>query len=65
MSLGELLLGTAKDLLTMSENIKRVDARVDQIGDDLRGVDRRLMKVEVMIDLAQQTSRKRTPRELP
>jgi hypothetical protein len=66
MSLAESFLTTAKDILLMSENIKRVDSRVDQLADDLRGLDRRLMKLEVMVDLArQQQPRRRAPKELP
>jgi hypothetical protein len=65
MSLAESFLATAKDFLLMSENIKRVDASVDRLGDELRAVDRRLMKVEVMLDLARQPSGRRAPRELP
>jgi len=66
MSLAESFLTTARDILLMSENIKRVDSRVDQLADDLRGLDRRLMKLEVMVDLArQQQPRRRAPKELP
>jgi hypothetical protein len=65
MSLAESFLSTAKDLLTMSENIKRLDGRVDRIADDVRGLDRRVMKIELMVDLAKQSPRRRTPREIP
>jgi hypothetical protein len=65
MSLAESFLGTARDILMMSENIKRMDTRIDQITDDLRGLDRRLMRIEVLADLAKQTPRRRAPKELP
>ena len=69
MSLAESFLSTAKDILLMSENIKRVDARVDRLADDLRTLDRRLMKIELMVDLAKQQQqhppRRRAPKELP
>ncbi len=67
MSLAESFLSTAKDILLMSENIKRVDARVDQLADDLRAIDRRLMKIELLADLARQqpAPRRRAPKELP
>ena len=65
MSLAESFLSTAKDILLMSENIKRVDSRVDQLAEDVRSFDRRLMKIEILVDIAKQSSRKRTPRELP
>jgi hypothetical protein len=49
----------------MSENIKRMDLRVDRIADDLAGIDRRVMRIELMIDLAKQPARKNAPKELP
>ena len=65
MSMAESFLTTAKDILMMLENIKRLDARVDRMAEDIRGIDRRLMKIEVMVDFAKQTPRKRTLNELP
>ena len=65
MSITETFLSTAKDILMMSENIKRMDSRIDQLTDDLHGIDRRLMKIEIMVDLAKQNPRRRTPKELP
>jgi hypothetical protein len=65
MSLAESFLNTAKDILMMSENIKRLDGRVDRITDDVRGLDRRVMKIELMVDFAKQSARRRPPRELP
>lgn len=64
MSLAESFLTTAKDLLMMSENIKRMDSRIDRITTDLAGVDRRLMKLELMVDLAKETSRTRPPKRI-
>lgn len=65
MSLADSFLSTARDLLMMSENIKRMESRLDHITSDLAGVDRRLMKIEVMIELSKQPPRKRTTKELP
>jgi hypothetical protein len=65
MSLAESFLSTAKDVLMMSENIKRIDSRLDRIADDVRGLDRRIMKIELMVDLAKQTPTKRAPKHLP
>jgi uncharacterized protein YdcH (DUF465 family) len=66
MSLAESFLNTAKDLLMMSENIKRMDSRVDRIADDLGGLDRRIMRIEVLIELTgKQTARKGASKELP
>jgi hypothetical protein len=65
MSLAESFLTAAKEILMMSENIKRMDLRVDRIADDLAGIDRRVMRIELMIDLAKQPARKNAPKELP
>jgi uncharacterized protein Yka (UPF0111/DUF47 family) len=65
MSLAESFLNTAKDMLMMSENIKRLESKVDRIADDVHGLDRRLMKIELMIDLSKRPAGKRAPRELP
>lgn len=65
MSLAESFLETAKSILMMSENIKRMDERVDRIADDVYGLDRRIMRLEVTADLAKQSPRKRAPKELP
>jgi uncharacterized protein Yka (UPF0111/DUF47 family) len=65
MSLAESFLNTARDMLMMSENIKRLESRVDRIADDVHSLDRRVMKIELMIDLAKQTPRNRTFKKLP
>ena len=65
MSIAESFLKTAKDMLMMSENIKRLDTRVDRIADDVEGLDRRIMRIELMIDLSKQSPRRRSNPELP
>jgi hypothetical protein len=66
MSLAESFFTTAKDLLTMTENIKRMDSRIDKITEENRSLDRRLMKIELMVDLAKEWQpRRRAPKELP
>jgi hypothetical protein len=66
MSLAESFLTTAKDILLMSENIKRMDSRIDRIADDLAGVDRRVMRIELLIELnKQQPTRRGAAKELP
>jgi hypothetical protein len=65
MSIAESFLKTAKDMLMMSENIKRLDTRVDRIADDVEGLDRRIMRIELMIDLNKQSPRRRSTPELP
>ena len=64
MSLAESFLSTAKDMLMMTENIKRLEERIDRVSTDLTSVDRRVMRLEVMVDLAKDSSRRRTPKEL-
>jgi hypothetical protein len=64
MSLAESFFETAKDLLNMSENIKRMDSRIDKLSDENRSLDRRIMKIELMVDLARQAPRRRSPKEL-
>jgi hypothetical protein len=65
MSLAETFLTTAKELLTMTENIKRMDGRIDKLSEENRSLDRRLMKIELMVDLArEQQPRKRAPKGL-
>jgi SMC interacting uncharacterized protein involved in chromosome segregation len=66
MSLAESFLTTARDLLTMTENIKRMDSRIDKLTEENRSLDRRLMKIELMVDLAKERQpRRRAPKELP
>ena len=43
-----------------------MDSRVDRIADDLAGLDRRIMRIEVLIELTgKQTARKGATKELP
>ncbi len=65
MSLADTFLSTARDILMMSENIKRMESRLDTVTADLAGVDRRLMKMELMIEISKQAPRKRAAKELP
>ena len=65
MSLAESFLNTAKDMSMMSENIKRMDFRIDRITTDLAGVDRRLMKLELMVEIAKDTSGIRPLKRIP
>ena len=65
VSLTESFLSTARDLLMMSENIKRMDGRVDKLAEENRSLDRRLMRIELMVDLAKEHQpRRRSPKEL-
>ena len=65
MSLADAFLTTARDLLMMSENIKRMDGRIDKLVDETRALDRRIMRIEVMIDIAKQPPHKPTPEPHP
>jgi hypothetical protein len=65
MSLAQSFLATARDVLMMSENIKRMDARIDKLLDENRSLDRRLMKIELMVDLAKESPRHNSRKDLP
>lgn len=65
MSAFDSFLKTAGDLLTMSSDIRKMDSRIDKVIEENRSFDRRLMKIELMIDLAKEHQpRKRAPKEL-
>ena len=64
MSLADSFLSTAKDILMMSENIKRMDSRVDKMTEDMRSLDRRVMKIELMVDLAKDQTRRDSAKRL-
>jgi len=59
------LLRTAGDILTMSADIKRMDSRIDKLAEENRSLDRRVMKIELMIDLAKNHPAQTHPKELP
>ncbi len=66
MSLAESFFNTAKDLLTMTEDIKRIGVRIDKLAEDHRSLDRRLMKIELLVDIAKESQpRRRAPKQLP
>ncbi len=65
MSAFDSFLKTAGDLLTMSADIKKMDSRIDKLTEENRSFDRRLMKIELMVDLAKEHQpRRRAPKEL-
>jgi hypothetical protein len=64
MSLAEVFLKTARDILLMSENLKGLDTKVDRLVDDVYGIDRRITKIELMLDLSKQPRRKRPTMEI-
>jgi hypothetical protein len=57
MSLSDNFLSAAKQILLATENIKRLDEKVHRLADDVSGVDRRLLKVEMLIELGQRAPR--------
>jgi len=63
MSLAENFLSTAKELLMMTENVKRMDVRLDRLADDVAGVDRRLVRIETMVEISKISFGKRLPSE--
>jgi len=65
MSTLDSFLKTAGDLLTMSSDIKRMDSRIDKLMEENRSFDRRIMKIELMIDLAKSQPVQTPTKELP
>lgn len=61
-----MISAAARDLLMMFENIKRMDSRIDKLAEEHRSMDRRLMKIELMVDLARDNKppRRRAPKEI-
>ena len=65
MSLSDTFLTTARDLFMMTENIKRMESRIDHITSDLASVDRRVLKIELMIEISKEHPGRRAHPELP
>jgi uncharacterized protein YdcH (DUF465 family) len=65
MSALDSFLKTAGDLLAMSSDIKKMDSRIDKLTEENRSLDRRIMKIELMIDLAKSNPLQSSPKELP
>ncbi|MHB1020973.1 MAG: hypothetical protein ACYC46_06680 [Acidobacteriaceae bacterium] len=61
MSLAEDFLSTAKQILLATENIKRLDTRVDRLADDVTGLDRRLIRLETMVEMAAASQTRKLP----
>jgi methyl-accepting chemotaxis protein len=51
-----------KEVLRMSGEIKRLADAVRELGSEVRDIDRRLVRIETMAELAQSA---RTPKRLP
>jgi uncharacterized protein YdcH (DUF465 family) len=49
----------------MSSDIKRMDSRIDKLIEENRSFDRRIMRIELMIDLAKSHPQQPPAKELP
>jgi hypothetical protein len=52
MSLTDNFLSAAKQILLATENIKRLDEKVHGLAADLALVDRRLVRIEALVEMA-------------
>ncbi|MHB1699535.1 MAG: hypothetical protein ACYCSN_05250 [Acidobacteriaceae bacterium] len=62
MSLTEDFFSAAKQLLLATENLKRLDSKVERLADDVAGMNLRLVRVETMLAIE---TRPRRSRQLP
>jgi hypothetical protein len=60
MSLADNFMSAAKQILLATENIKRLDEKVQRLADDVSGIDRRLIRIETFIEVGQRPPRRRT-----
>lgn|GEM_PF-3085593 len=51
MGLGDKIYDLAKASITLSDRVDTLSARVTRMDDDLRDVDRRLVKLETIIEI--------------
>ena len=59
MSLAEDFFNAAKQLLLATENLKRLDAKVERLADDVAGVNLRLVRVETVLSIEGPPRRRR------
>ena len=59
MSLAEDFFNAAKQLLLATENLKRLDAKVERLADDVSGINLRLVRVETVLSMEAPTRRRR------
>jgi hypothetical protein len=60
MSLADNFMSAAKQILLATENIKRLDDKVQRLADDVSSIDRRLIRLETFVEVAQRSPRRRT-----
>jgi hypothetical protein len=60
MSLAESFLKATKQILPVTENIKRLDDKVHSLAGNVSWIDRRLLRIEIMVELTQNFSRGRS-----
>ncbi len=60
MTLADNFMSAAREILLATENIKRLDEKVQRLADDVSGIDRRLIRIETFVEIGQRPSRRRT-----
>lgn len=60
MSLADNFMSAARQILLATENIKRLDEKVHRLADDVSSIDRRLIRIETFVEVAQRPPRRRT-----
>jgi hypothetical protein len=60
VSLAESFLKATKQILLVTENIKRLDDKVHSLAGNVSEIDRRLLRMETMVELTQGFSRGRS-----
>jgi SMC interacting uncharacterized protein involved in chromosome segregation len=46
------IIGILKDVLTLTEEVKRLNTNTAKLADKVEGIDRRLVRIETLIEVA-------------
>jgi len=55
-------VNVAKQILFVTENISSLNEKVSTLAKDVAAIDRRLIRIETMVEMSQQAPRRRTLR---
>ena len=61
MSLVSDALAAMRDFVVLSEKVERIGELVDELADEVRAQDRRLVRLETMVEMAQADRTRRLP----